>query len=331
MSAPLWLALLLLARPAPPEWLDRQVKALCESGPHLHYRLAGRSPEGRPIPLAIATARPQAIEQQLRLLVVAGQHGDESSPSHAALLWLRQAAITESFERVAVLLLPLVNPDGQAVARRHNGRGHDLNRDWGARSQPETALVQRVFNRWKPHVVLDIHEFDGLVGGRRAEPDWLEMLQTGTAPELDAITSGLQRALVARQAEVGESLRPVVTTPGNSALTLCHRHFAAAHRAVALLSETGDGRPDPAARLLSLLVAELNARAAVWKPRLDRLRSLESWRAPRELVPPAAPAPPRRRSSPPVPPPPRPILLGLACYALAMVSGIKLRDDSADS
>lgn len=330
MSSALWVALLLLARPAPPDWVTRQVQAICEPTDHLHYQPAGKSPGGRPVPLVIATSRPAAIEEQLRLLVLAGQHGDESSPSRAALLWLRQAASADTFSRVAVLLMPLVNPDGQAAGRRGNGAGRDLNRDWTARSQPETALVQRVFDRWKPHVVLDIHEFDGLAGGRRTKSDWLEMLATGSAPELDAMTESLLRTLVARQAEVGEPLRPVMTTPGNSTLTLSHRHFAADHRAVALLSETGDERPDPAARLVSLLVAELDLRAAVWKPRLDRMRSLRSWRAPRDLVPLPAPRIRRQPALPP-PPPPRPVLLAVGCYALAVVSGIKLRGDSADT
>jgi predicted deacylase len=46
-------------------------------------------------------------------------------------------------EQFAVLLVPLVNPDGvEAGHWRHNANGVDTNRDWGIFAQPETRAVR---------------------------------------------------------------------------------------------------------------------------------------------------------------------------------------------
>ncbi len=315
-----------------PDAVDRAVQGFCAQRPHLHYRVAGTSPGGRTIPLVVATADPAHLERQLRVLVITRQHGDEPAPAQAALLWLRAEADTAAaFRHVAVLLLPTLNPDGAAAGTRANGAGVDLNRDWQRRSQPETRLVVTLFDRWQPHVVVDLHEFTGVVKGRRVHPDWVEMLATGRPPErlLDDVAGAAMRHLVFQQRAVGEPVTTIISHPGDSSPTLCHRYFAGQRRAVSFLVEVGDGRADPAARLLGLLVDWLSDRAGRLKPGLDRLRGLESWQAPRDLAPVPAPAP----TAPlPVPAPatPPPLWMGLAVYGLVMLAGAKNRGEPAD-
>ena len=122
-------------------------------------------------------------------------HGNEISSSDAALaeayhLLAAQGdpAVDTILRESVVLIDPLENPDGRArflasnlsaraaepdpdpvAAERDEpwpgGRANhylfDMNRDWFALSQPETAGRVRLHLEWHPHVVVDLHEMGG--------------------------------------------------------------------------------------------------------------------------------------------------------------------------
>lgn len=44
---------------------------------------------------------------------------------------------------------------------RHNHYNFDMNRDWFAMTQPETRTKVASILKWRPHIVIDIHEMDG--------------------------------------------------------------------------------------------------------------------------------------------------------------------------
>jgi len=328
----LWLASSLAAGLAPePDDVANVAAALAASSPHYVWQNAGHSGEGRPIGLLIASAAPDDLASQLRILVFARQHGDETSPARAALLWMRtNAANPSSFRRVAVLLVPTLNPDGAARGRRQNGAGVDLNRDWGHPSQPETRLGEALVRRWQPHLVIDLHEFDGVRQGRRHEEDWIEMYRTGR-PAQDQTAGWLLHETVAAQQHVGEPIRSLIVEPGTTAATLCHRALAARHRVPSLLVEIGDHRPDPGARVLDRLVALMASRAETLKPRLDALRGRTEWHPPAGWPPPTPAAddvdPPLPEPAGPPPTPPWPAALALGAILL---STAKFRLDPAD-
>ncbi len=118
-------------------------------------------------------------------------HGNEASGSEAALLLLYYfaAGIGDRVESVLdsaiVIIDPVVNPDGKdrfvdwvngnrgltptgdSDDREHNepwpgGRTNhywfDLNRDWLVAQQPESKERLNLFHRWRPQVLLDVHE-----------------------------------------------------------------------------------------------------------------------------------------------------------------------------
>ncbi|MBT5242400.1 MAG: hypothetical protein HOL61_17630 [Rhodospirillaceae bacterium] len=122
-----------------------------------------------------------------------GVHGDEVSSMDAAVLTVyhlaaaRDPASVAQLENTVVLLVPVLNPDGYNRAStslntyrgeapvanlqhaEHNGtwpRGRtnhywfDLNRQWIARTQPESQAWGAQYQKWKPNLHIDFHEMN---------------------------------------------------------------------------------------------------------------------------------------------------------------------------
>jgi hypothetical protein len=146
--------------------------------------VAGTSVEGRPLPYAIVSspgnlAHLGAIAARARasragrshaaggpaiVWLAANVHGDETSGTDADLQLLSELARSSSCElldRLVVVLLPLQNPDGRAANTRVNANGFDLNRDWFARTQPETVAKLALLSRYPPVAFADQHEEGG--------------------------------------------------------------------------------------------------------------------------------------------------------------------------
>lgn len=122
----------------------------------------GRSYEGRTLPAFVISDFRMAPERKARILICAGQHGDETSPLKTLLSLagqLASGAYPELLSRCAIIVVPMVNPDGIAQCGRTNALGFDINRDWLALKTPEARFVDSIIALWKPHVLLDLHEW----------------------------------------------------------------------------------------------------------------------------------------------------------------------------
>ena len=122
-----------------------------------------------------------------------GVHGDEVSSMDAAILTVyhlvasKDPATIAQLENTVTLLVPVINPDGYNRAStalntfrgeapvanlqhaEHNGtwpRGRtnhywfDLNRQWVARTQPESQAWGAQYQKWKPNLHIDFHEMN---------------------------------------------------------------------------------------------------------------------------------------------------------------------------
>lgn len=130
----------------------------------------GHSVAGRPI-WALQT-KAQAPNY---LLLLGRQHPPEVGGAHAYLHFVERLLEMEReecpaptprcsfFKKHSFVLVPLLNPDGVANGHwRHNAGQTDLNRDWGAFTQPETQAVRDFVaelerQRRRPRGVLDFH------------------------------------------------------------------------------------------------------------------------------------------------------------------------------
>jgi len=102
-----------------------------------------------------------------RLLVLCRQHGDEPASTEAMLRLIHSLAsgsdpaLRPKLAHVTLYLVPMVNPDGAGAGTRTNGRGADLNRDWGLFTQPETRAVANAAKLIYPSLIVDAHNWDG--------------------------------------------------------------------------------------------------------------------------------------------------------------------------
>src|SRR5690625_2074942 len=114
-----------------------------------------RDPETRP------RVAERIIERNPSVLWVAGNiHGDEESGTDASLQVLYElAARTDCtaetiLDDAIVVVLPTQNPDGRTADTRRNSYGFDMNRDWFARTQPETDAKVEMLRRLPPQIAL---------------------------------------------------------------------------------------------------------------------------------------------------------------------------------
>ena len=172
---------------------DDYLEAIDETSERVTSDTAGFSVEGRPLKYAIV-GTPEHVTQEglaeiqdaiaaLRdpetsaqdaaelaettpaiLYVQANVHGGEESGTEASLKLLYELAdrddcVTDTIlGNAIVVFLPVQNPDGREADTRRNAYDIDMNRDWFARTQPETDAKLELLRQFPPVLDLDVHE-----------------------------------------------------------------------------------------------------------------------------------------------------------------------------
>ena len=151
----------------------------------------GVSGEGRPLPLVIlskpATNTPAEAARSGKpiVFIMANIHAGEVEGKEATLHLMREIVagqLSGLLDKIILLVAPIYNADGNekisinnrtaqngpegGVGTRENGAGLDLNRDFMKLESPEArGLIGGVFNRWDPHVIIDLHTTNGSYHG----------------------------------------------------------------------------------------------------------------------------------------------------------------------
>jgi hypothetical protein len=98
------------------------------------------------------------------LWVASNVHGGEESGTDASLRVLYEladrddCAARQILDNSIVVLLPIQNPDGRELDSRRNVYGFDMNRDWFARTQPETDGKLEMLREYPSPLFIDAHE-----------------------------------------------------------------------------------------------------------------------------------------------------------------------------
>lgn len=182
------------------------VGPLVDAAPGLSRREVGRSAEGRPI-YAVSHGR-----GPVRVLLWSQMHGNEPTSTMALADLFRFLAERPDHpvarrlaERLTLVAVPMLNPDGAERFQRRNALGIDVNRDARALATPEARALRALHRELQPHFGFNLHDQDprSRVGtsGRLAAVALL-------APPFDA--AGSQNEVRARAERVAAVIRRAI-------------------------------------------------------------------------------------------------------------------------
>jgi hypothetical protein len=123
----------------------------------------GYSVQGQPIYLVRLGSGPT------RILMWSQMHGNESTTTKAVMDLMRYLLLgpcqdTGLLSRLELCLIPMLNPDGARAYTRENANQVDLNRDAAERTQPESRLLRRVFEEFRPDFCFNLHDQRSIYG-----------------------------------------------------------------------------------------------------------------------------------------------------------------------
>lgn len=119
---------------------------------------------------------------QTKILLWSQMHGNESTTTKALMDFLlfflsetKEAAVLHEY--FTLLFFPILNPDGAKAYTRENANGIDLNRDAQNLSQPESQILRKAFEHFRPHYCYNMHDQRTIFGvGDSARPATVSFL-----------------------------------------------------------------------------------------------------------------------------------------------------------
>ncbi|WP_419211421.1 M14 metallopeptidase family protein [Maribacter sp. X9] len=98
-----------------------------------------------------------------RILMWSQMHGNESTTTKAVMdllnyLQLNSADAQEIRNSCTLKIIPILNPDGASIYTRVNANKKDLNRDAQDLSQPESRILNRIYNDFQPDFCFNLHD-----------------------------------------------------------------------------------------------------------------------------------------------------------------------------
>lgn len=143
------------------------LEALDASSSRVRIESIGTSVSGRPIPALYFSQDAVFASQRGKkpvVLISCQQHGDEPSGKEAALIVARRLLNEDSglLNKLDLILIPQVNPDGSELGTRRNANEADLNRNHEVLREPESNALHQLFLDWMPEITLDVHEYNAI-------------------------------------------------------------------------------------------------------------------------------------------------------------------------
>ena len=145
-----------------------------------------------------------------RVFMWSQMHGNESTTTKAVFDFIN---FLHSDEKIGIELrkqftfciLPMVNPDGAEVYTRENANKIDLNRDSIDLSQPESRVLRKVFDSFKPNYCFNLHDQRTIFGaGIDGNPATVSFLAPSynEAREVNGVRAKAMQVIVAMNKEL---------------------------------------------------------------------------------------------------------------------------------
>lgn len=170
----------------PPSAVDKVLSSLARHK-NIKVDVIGFSVNSQPINMLSYGKGP------FKVLVWSQMHGNETTTTIALLRLLkditllnsksefRTVQLDELLDRISLYLIPQLNPDGSLAHSRENANGVDLNRDFQQLSQPESRVLNDVYNKIQPNLCLNLHEQRSIfASGKNGKPTTLAFLAPAT-------------------------------------------------------------------------------------------------------------------------------------------------------
>ena len=166
------------------------IAELQKRSPLVRLESFGKSEEGRSLPLMILSDSPISNPRDARssgkpiVFIMANIHAGEVEGKEAMLHLSRRILFGDLkplLSKLIILIAPIYNADGNekistnnrtaqngpigGVGVRENLKGYDLNRDYMKLDSPEARALVNLFNRWDPHLTVDLHTTNGSYHG----------------------------------------------------------------------------------------------------------------------------------------------------------------------
>jgi hypothetical protein len=160
---------------------------------------------------------------RLTIEIIGAQHGGSEPAGAESLLFIARDLLAGDLRHLLedcdVILIPNANPDGLENVKRANANGVNLNIDMVSLTQPESQALVAALHRYKPEVVLDVHESAVLKKKSLA----LEGYMTNFSTQFE-IANNPSIVPALRRFAMNEVLLPWIAA-GNDAGLIAHRYI----------------------------------------------------------------------------------------------------------
>ncbi|WP_393959474.1 M14 family metallopeptidase [Priestia megaterium] len=142
------------------------VQKLAHKSPYVKLKIIGKSQQGREIPVLYFSKEKKFADgkpsKKPTIWLQSQIHGNEPASGESVLAMATR--LTEGFgkdvlNKVNIVIVPRINPDGSYAFKRQLANNLDGNRDYIKLESPEVQSIRAEFNRFSPEVVIDAHEY----------------------------------------------------------------------------------------------------------------------------------------------------------------------------
>lgn len=140
---------------------------------------------------------------KLKILMWSQMHGNESTTTKAVLdlinYFKSDSDLASSILKNCTLkIVPILNPDGAMAYTRVNANKVDLNRDAQERTQPESVVLRKIYENFKPDYCFNLHDQRTIFNvGNTPRPATVSFLAPAHDPERSiSKTRGISMQLI---------------------------------------------------------------------------------------------------------------------------------------